>query len=1047
MAGPKSLRSASLQWQKLLHRCLSQRTDASEFRGFAKLMLDRYPLPTRKLIDIILQSRSVTNVPWDPLIPLYVDTIHRLRAIKLENILQSLLAHSTISQNRQSEPDGSVAKTPVSTLMTDYCIIHNATIAATSGHAPKTSSDAANTFAALANWILVFLSWGSTHEAGNDQESWLTSSPDVLAVFESLGILFAALVGTEKSVNALSTQRTKGWRNKLGQALSAYIPLCGSVSIPLRDRLDVLQKEFSLYGNDGGKSLEDTMIEGVNISALEFESNVLDGSAISSRAGPYIYVNALLFGRPLIDDNMIVNYLNNRYGGDRITLIEELITASFDTLSNAMYRNESNRTMFIFRSFLVNKLPPFVAEMCAAAMDPMPMELYITRALSRIDPNAFPSLSEIFAMHSNTMLADVRQEFLFACALHKLIPETSIERLLGENPMQTLPAGGQLRKDDLVSQIYTNPERAEQLINELESMEGNAGAIAGAITEVMHGLCSRKETMTLKNICNSLSRRPQSLDVMLLFSSPATILQPLCALLDAWKWDEEHGESQPVYDEFGSILLLVLAFKHKYGLSHQDLGISNPDSFVLRLLDHGSASQRLEDLGEKQSQNLGAWITALFIAEGISDESMSSCSPQEFYLLVATLFSQSLSACETGKLEFDTLKGGFEYLLEPFLLPSLVMALTWLGNHIWESESDITTSLQILHALVKPSSISGEAQEIHRTVLFITARSLEDALKTARSRHPPSRTDIKPILDALEPYHSFQRRGTAHRTELEGWTNNPAGGGIVTSIRNTFSSLVLWSSNPEISMTPPSYTHRQLVAGIHLVGAVRVLRGIIDELNLQTETGSGDLALDTAATLICAPLADSFAVDRAAFHPLDPSKDVVPRSPILTLRDALALERDQLPKMIENDTLRAELVVRLNRRVEALSAVPQMAQEVSNIDVGDIMEDINLGDEQMGIGSGGQGQGQAGEQTGQPGQGGEDVGNLDGMLDAVAGAGAEGGVGGEQGMGMGMGMDGMGGMGGMSMGGGMDGIDDVLNAADMGVDNPEFLDLDMEGMF
>jgi mediator of RNA polymerase II transcription subunit 5 len=32
-------------------------------------------------------------------------------------------------------------------------------------------------------------------------------------------------------------------------------------------------------------------------------------------------------------------------------------------------------------------------------------------------------------------------------------------------------------------------------------------------------------------------------------------------------------------------------------------------------------------------------------------------------------------------------------------------------------------------------------------------------------------------------------------------------------------------------------------------------------------------------------------------------------------------------------------------------------------------------------------------------------------------------------------------------GAGLDAIDDVLNAADMAVGNPEFLDLDMEGMF
>lgn len=178
--------------------------------------------------------------------------------------------------------------------------------------------------------------------------------------------------------------------------------------------------------------------------------------------------------------------------------------------------------------------------------------------------------------------------------------------------------------------------------------------------QVIHYLCNHKETMTLRNICNSLSRRPQALDVILLFRSTRQVLQPLCILLDSWRWDEDQSENQPVYDEFGSMLLLVLAFKHRYDLRTYDLGISSSDSFVLKLLDHGSCSQNLEDLNEKQNKNLGAWIGALFIAEGISEETMSSCSPQEFYLLVTTLFNQSLSACEAGKLEFDTLKGGFE---------------------------------------------------------------------------------------------------------------------------------------------------------------------------------------------------------------------------------------------------------------------------------------------------------------------------------------------------------------------------------------------------
>ena len=71
-------------------------------------------------------------------------------------------------------------------------------------------------------------------------------------------------------------------------------------------------------------------------------------------------------------------------------------------------------------------------------------------------------------------------------------------------------------------------------------------------------------------------------------------------------------------------------------------------------------SRSLGDLTQAQSRHLGSWISALFNAEALSDELFSSCSPQEFYLLVATLFSQSLAACETGKLDVDTMKGGFD---------------------------------------------------------------------------------------------------------------------------------------------------------------------------------------------------------------------------------------------------------------------------------------------------------------------------------------------------------------------------------------------------
>ncbi|KAL4906427.1 mediator of RNA polymerase II transcription subunit 5 [Aspergillus multicolor] len=1050
---------ASEQWRAFVQRCLLHRIDAAEFRDLSMLLYRRCPIGDSALTETLLQARLATRIKWDPLLPVYIDCLCKMGRVQVPTMLTCLLKSSSIHDKPSPGADVAAvkkkkrAKGEVYTLMTDIRIVQDAMLSINSGATVKTPLEVIRAFSAVADWIQAIIAWHNSQLDAN-QPAGMMGSPDAMLLFEAVGILLSVLAGTTKGVQVLSANSHEALKIRLGQALSAYLPLCADMYPPLHSRLDSLQKQFSLYGQPPSK-LEMSMMGDVNVNALQFEASVMDGPVIHSRAGLYVYVNAMLVGRPLVDDSILLNYLYNRYADRYDVLTEEIITASFDVLSNAMYRNESARTMLLFRSFLVNKLPPFFAALMAVPMVTFPMEECISHALSRIDPNTFPSFSQMFSMQGNSALSDVRQEFLFSCASHKLIPESSIERLLGENPMQTLPVGGSYVKDDLKAQISANHERAEQLIRDIESTEGNAGAIVGAITEVMHDLCMQKETMTLKNICNSLSRRPQSLDVMLLFRSPKQILQPLCALLDSWHWDEDQGESQPVYDEFGSVLLLVLTFKYRYDLRPYDLGIANNNSFIIRLIERGSSSQKLEELTEKQNKNLGEWIAALFIDEGISEETMSACSPQEFYMLVSTLFSQSLGACEAGKLEFDTLKGGFEYLLEPFLLPSLVVALTWLGNHIWESEADPTIPLKALHSLVSPTSISGEGREIHLTVLNITARSLEEQLKDVRARHP-TRTDIKPILDALDPCLSFQRTGSCHKSELESWSShNP--GGFIGSIRATFQSLILWSTSPDATMAPPSYTHRQMITAIRTVGSPRILSALLDELKFQTEsnTGTADIALDIAASLVSAPLPESYALDQFQTHhdhSTPKPADNPPRYPLLTPRDALNLIHESVPKISEKDPLRAELVVRLYRRVNTLLAPP--AQVAPNLDMNvnvnmdmnvpvnmnmNIMQDMHL--DPSGTGQGGQNMDMNMDSSGNAhaqgqGQGHSDEqANLNQIMDNAAAA---------VGMDMDVNMNMGGGGDGMGLGLGDQSIDDVLNAAEM---NPEFLDLDMDTMF
>ena len=50
-------------------------------------------------------------------------------------------------------------------------------------------------------------------------------------------------------------------------------------------------------------------------------------------------------------------------------------------------------------------------------------------------------------------------------------------------------------------------------------------------------------TMYLKTLCNLLSKRPQALDIVFQFTSPVSILRPLCQFLDEWRYDGDQGNN------------------------------------------------------------------------------------------------------------------------------------------------------------------------------------------------------------------------------------------------------------------------------------------------------------------------------------------------------------------------------------------------------------------------------------------------------------------------------------------------------------------------
>ncbi|KAL8987219.1 MAG: hypothetical protein Q9177_003554 [Variospora cf. flavescens] len=664
---------------------------------------------------------------------------------------------------------------------------------------------------------------------------WINHYPSSIVV----GFLVSATLGCSIAQEVLPGTKGKKLKTVFGQALIPMVANLSQTNIQLASALSYWQKHYQMQDALPQDSME--LLGGVDLGALSFQESVLDNEPMNTRAGLYVYLNAM---------------------GNVPTLVTDLILAAFDIFANAIYRTESSQSITVLRCFLVNKLPAFLNNYAAIIFPPLSIEMCISQALLRVDPAAFPSFSQMFdLLGKNGMLSEARQEFLFACALQQLIPEGSIEALLGDVPMQSLPASGRYVKDDLVANCTANPARIEELVGELENMEGNAGEIAGALIE----------------------------------------------LLDHWQEHEDQVENQPVYDEFGSVLLLISAIKHRFALDLADIGISAPGSFVSRYFKSACESRAVNKLTEHENELLGGWVRGLFETEGINDELMSMCKPAEFHLLVSTLFDQSIKACQAGVLGLDTLTGGLEYLLEPFLLPSLAAGLTWFANKLWETKESfplINILMPALSILIKPPSMSADSATIHSAVLSVVAEPLDQALTHAQ-RVYKLRVDISPLTETLKSHMQKHGRDADAYTELAAWAVTPSMG-LQVALRNLIRLLSQWclAEQSGAAASPPSYTHRLLRSCVQLVGAKATLETLVDEVLREynnEHVPHAEIVLDVVVTMIVAPQPDL-------------------TSQRLTLGEVLATEFQTTNELSKMDPDRARVIVRLHRRVQSFIA-------------------------------------------------------------------------------------------------------------------------------
>jgi mediator of RNA polymerase II transcription subunit 5 len=182
---------------------------------------------------------------------------------------------------------------------------------------------------------------------------------------------------------------------------------------------------------------------------------------------------------------LVIQFLQAKYKinmqFDAESLAIDLILSAFDLLSCAMIRKETSATLFLLKSFLINKIPIILSTLSGSMFSQDRPEFCISQAISQVDKEVFPSM----AIGGENILQDIREEFLFSCVLHSLLRADSVQGLLGEPPLSSAPNPlSRYTKETLVDQCTNEPERTIQLVDELEKLDGNGGVISLAIAEV-----------------------------------------------------------------------------------------------------------------------------------------------------------------------------------------------------------------------------------------------------------------------------------------------------------------------------------------------------------------------------------------------------------------------------------------------------------------------------------------------------------------------------------------------------------------------------------
>lgn len=297
--------------------------------------------------------------------------------------------------------------------------------------------------------------------------------------------------------------------------------------------------------------------------------------------------------------------------------------------------------------------------------------------------------------------------------------------------------------------------------------------LAELLASAIDKLVGERLTDRLSRLIIALACASSVANYVAYVAGPWTILGPVIDYIDRESFTSDSGAGpQDCYEQFSTLIAGVIALQSGFGL---DLGRVCPSSsfvadFISRFVQsHGTdlvadvpaTSEDDHTILSNYATLVLDWILALFDPandRGLSDDLLRLVLAKQVLPLVVVIFQQAFQAAAVGILPETGLYNGLDYLVQPFLAPSTLAVMLWLGKQVGPHCRHSDLAVGVLGKILE-SAGSSESNFAFRAVVGVAHRELiarlttvanHEKLRNSTSTIEGSKTSAAAVLQLLQ---------------------------------------------------------------------------------------------------------------------------------------------------------------------------------------------------------------------------------------------------------------------------------------------------------